>query len=57
MWEMEEEGRVDVVIPLLHHLYYYVRDESRGIVGVCGYVVEREEEESAKDDESREEEM
>jgi hypothetical protein len=42
MWEMEEEGGGDVVIPLFHHLYWNVRRRSRNIVGVCGYVVERQ---------------
>jgi hypothetical protein len=42
MWEIEEGGGGDVVIPLLHHLYKDIRDKSRKIVGVCGYVVERE---------------
>jgi hypothetical protein len=41
MWEIEEEGGKDVVIPLLHHLYENVRDMSREIIGVCGYVVGR----------------
>jgi predicted GNAT family acetyltransferase len=50
MWEMEEEGGGDVVIPLIHHVYELARTYSRQIVDVCGYVVETEEEEDYDED-------
>jgi hypothetical protein len=42
MWEMEEQGGSDVVLPLLHHFYDDVRVQSGNLIEICGGPIRRE---------------